>query len=128
MAVEIGTTCFWVADLEASERFYVEGLGLQVVARIETDAYQEVIVGQPQRGSQLMLAIAKDSEMASTPRGIWKVFFHSDDIDSDFKRVVEAGAKTLMEPTLHHGVGFKIALVEDLDGFTLELGQRLTSS
>ena len=128
MAVEVGSTCLWVSDLEASERFYVEGLGLSVVARIETDAYREIVLAQPNMGSQLLLAIAKNSEMASSPRGIWKVFFYSDAIDSDFEKVVAAGAKTLMMPTLHQGVGFKIAQVEDLDGFTLELGQRVGDS
>lgn len=126
MAVEIGSTCLWVSDLEASERFYVGGLGLSVTARIETDAYREIVLAQPEKGAQLMLAIAKNSEMASIPRGIWKVFLFSDAIDSDFERVVAAGAKTLMQPTLHQGVGFKIAQVEDLDGFILELGQRVS--
>ena len=35
MIASIGNVAVWVADLERSERFYVDGLGLDVVARID---------------------------------------------------------------------------------------------
>lgn len=125
VTIEIGTTGLWVADLQASEHFYVNGLGLSVVARIETADYQEIIVAQPERGFQLMLAVSKHRSHAAPPQGIWKVFLFSDDVERDFERAVAAGATPIKEPTVLESIGFSIAIIEDIDGFTLELGQRL---
>ena len=67
MPARIGNVAVWVSDLERSERFYVDGLGLEVTARVDTDELREVIVGGG-GGSELMLAVRKDaSHVASSP-------------------------------------------------------------
>ena len=47
--VSIGNVAINVSDLERSERFYIDGLGLEVVTRIDTPEVREVIVGTPAR-------------------------------------------------------------------------------
>ena len=47
--VSIGNVAINVSDLERSERFYVDVLGLEVLSRIDTPDIREVIVGTPAR-------------------------------------------------------------------------------
>ena len=77
--VSIGNMAINVSDLERSERFYVDGLGLQVLTRIDTPEVREVIVGTPGEGSQLMLAKHTTPDPSSEPSGIWKIFLFTDD-------------------------------------------------
>ena len=71
--VRIGNVAINVSDLERSERFYVNALGLEVLTRIDTPDVREVIVGTPGEGSQLMLAKHTTAHRGE-PSGIWKVF------------------------------------------------------
>ena len=125
MTLSIGPAGLWVNDLEASEKFYVDGLGLEVVARVETADVREVIVANPASGFQLMLARPIPPRDQVKPAGIWKIFMFSTDAVGDFERAVSAGGTAVAPATAYGAVGFVIALVEDLDGYLLEFGQRL---
>jgi catechol 2,3-dioxygenase-like lactoylglutathione lyase family enzyme len=128
MALSIGPAGLWVNDLDASERFYVDGLGLEVVARIETADVREVIVASSTAGFQLMLARRISPRVIEVVGGIWKIFMFSDDAEADFERALAAGGTPVAHPAVHQNVGFKIALIEDLDGYLLEFGQRLATT
>jgi lactoylglutathione lyase len=119
----IGNVAIYVNDLERSERFYVDVLGLEVVARIETPDVREVIVGG-NGGSQLMLARRAAPDGAVVPSGIWKVFVDTDDAAALYERAVAAGVKAVSEPALLDRFRVTIAFIEDPDGYLVELGQR----
>ena len=120
--LSVGNIAVWVDDLERSVRFYTEGLGLDVLATVDAGDVQEVIVGRAGQGSQLMLA-ARAGHAVVAPSGIWKVFLTSHDVKADFHRAVAAGARPVAEPYLLDQFSVTIALVEDADGYLLELGQ-----
>lgn len=122
MPPRIGNLAVWVADLERAERFYVDGLGLEVTARVETSELLEVIVGG-HGGSELMLAAMKDGSQVVGADGFWKVFVDVDDADAAFRRALEAGAAPEAEPQHLEQFGISIALVRDPDGHLVELGQ-----
>jgi lactoylglutathione lyase len=123
MAMSIGNVAFWVSDLERSTTFYRDGLGLDVIARIETAQVREVIVGRRDTGSQLMLAHRVGHEGPVTPAGVWKVYLSTDDLDADCARAIRAGASVDTEPTHLKQFKITIAVLADPDGYLLELGQ-----
>ena len=128
MGTRIGNVALWVSDLERSERFWVDGLGLEVQARIETADVREVLVGSPEGGSQILLSRATVDSPDNRPRpdGIWKVFIDADDVPELFARAVAAGAAVDREPfdlelpTLT----ITLAFVRDPDGYLIEMGRR----
>jgi lactoylglutathione lyase len=122
VSTRIGNVALWVADLERAERFYVDGLGLEVTARVETDEVQEVIVGGG-GGSELMLAVRRDGTQQAVPTGIWKVFLFTDDLASTHERALGAGAVPEAAPARLDEFPISIALIRDPDGHLVELGQ-----
>ena len=121
--VSIGNVAINVSDLERSERFYVDALGLEVLTRIDTPEVREVIVGTPGEGSQLMLAKHTTARQGE-PSGIWKVFVFTDNAAALYARAITAGAEAVESPRFLEQFSVTIAFVKDPDGYLLELGQR----
>ncbi len=120
--MSIGNIAIWVRDLARSVDFYTNGLGLDILATVDAGDIQEVIVGRGGTGGQLMLA-ARAGEPSAAPAGIWKVFLTSEDAAADYVRAIAAGAVAVAEPYDIAGFGVTIALVQDPDGYLLEIGQ-----
>ena len=114
MSATVGNVGLYVSDLERSERFYVEVLGLEVTARVETPDVREVIFGG------LMLA----SGGTPNPEGIWKVYLDVDDAPGLYQRALDAGAPGVLPPAHLERFDITIAMIRDPDGYLLELGQR----
>ena len=123
--VHIGNVALDVADLDRSETFYTAVLGLEVVARIETDGMRAIIVGNPGVGSQHALAVRTDRPDPIEPSGIWKVFVFADDAQALYATAVAAGAAPVEPPKLLAAFGIILAFVEDPDGYLVEIGQRV---
>ena len=122
--ISIGNVAINVSDLARAERFYTEGLGLEVLTRINTPEVREVIVGSPGEGSQLMLAKHATDDATPQPAGIWKVFLFTDDVAALYDAAIAAGADAVEPPAYLEQFKVTIAFVKDLDGYLLELGQR----
>jgi lactoylglutathione lyase len=122
--VSIGNVAIEVSNLERSERFYTEGLGLEVLTRIDTPDVREVIVGTPDDGSQLMLAKHASADPVTEPSGIWKIFLFTDDAEVLYSAAIAAGAEPVEPPMFLEQFKVTIAFVRDPDGYLLELGQR----
>ena len=129
MGTTIGNVALYVADLERSERFYVDGLGLEVMARIETADVREVLVGSPDGGSQLLLSktTVDSPETRPRPDGIWKIYLDVDDVHESFARAVAAGATPDREPFVLElpRITITLGFVRDPDGHLLELGRQV---
>ncbi len=123
MQVSIGNVAINVSDLERSEHFYAEVLGLDVLARIDAPEVAEVIVGRKGEGSQLMLARHSEPAAPGPGGGFWKVFVQTDDAPGLFRRAVDSGAEPVMEPVHRPQWNVTIAMVRDPDGHLVELGQ-----
>jgi catechol 2,3-dioxygenase-like lactoylglutathione lyase family enzyme len=124
----IGNVALWVSDLERSERFWTDGLGLEVMARIETADVREVLIGSPSGGSQVLLSVGSVPTEDNRPRpdGVWKVFLDVEDVHAAFDRAVAMGATADREPfTLElPNLSITLAFVRDPDGYLLEMGHR----
>jgi catechol 2,3-dioxygenase-like lactoylglutathione lyase family enzyme len=126
VTTSIGNVAVLVADLERSERFYVDVLGLEVLARIQTPDVREILLGSSAGGSQLMLAQHADGREVEPGGGTWKVYLATDDSEALFRRAVAAGAEAVAEPRRLEQYRVTIAFVHDPDGHLLELGQQDT--
>ena len=115
MSNTVGNVAIWVSDLERSERFYVDMLGLEVTARVETPDVREIILGP------LLLACGDGTP---NPAGVWKVYIEVDDPPALHQRLVDAGVESVMAPTHLARFDITIAMVRDPDGYLLELAQR----
>lgn len=124
MPTSIGNVALNVSDLERSERFYVDVLGLEVLARIDTPAVREVMVGASTGGSQLLLAQHADGRAVEPGGGMWKVYVATDDSEGLFQRAVAAGAEPVAEPRHLERFKVTISFVRDPDGHLLEFGQQ----
>ena len=124
MPTTIGNIALNVSDLERSERFYVDVLGLEVQARIQTPDVQEIILGSPAGGSQLALAQHADGRAVEPGGGMWKVYLATDDSEGLFRKAVEAGAEPVAGPRHLERFKVTISFVRDPDGHLLELGQQ----
>jgi lactoylglutathione lyase len=122
--ISIGNVAINVSDLERSERFYVDGLGLQVLSRIDTPEVREVIVGTPGEGSQLMLAKHTSAAQRTDPSGIRKIFLFTDDAAALSARAITAGAEAVESPKFLEQFSITLAFVKDPDGYLLELGKQ----
>ncbi|HYD09400.1 MAG TPA: VOC family protein [Acidimicrobiales bacterium] len=123
MSVSIGNVAVFVSDLTRSEAFYT-ALGLEVIARIETPRYREVIVRNAAEGSQLMLATDAEHGGPVQPSGFWKVYLATDDAAGLYRRALEAGGTSVAEPYRLEQFNITIGMVADPDGYVVELGQR----
>lgn len=124
MPTTIGNVALNVTDLERSERFYVDVLGLEVLARIDTPDVREIIVGSSTGGSKLLLAQHSDGRAVVAGGGMWKVYVATDDSAGLFRTAVEAGAEPVEKPRHLERFKVTIAFVRDPDGHLLELGQQ----
>lgn len=136
MISSIANAAIWVSDLARSERFYVDGLGLDPVARIETPEVRELIVGRGDAGGQVMLSClvaggpapevripdAVVPSPGSSPVGFWKTFLWSDNVPDDVSRALGAGGSLVAEPHTLADYGLTIAVVADPDGHLVEIG------
>ena len=122
--VTIGNVAIHVSDLERSERFYVDVLGLEVLNRVETPTVREVFLGSSAGGSQLALAEQRDGRPVEAGGGMWKVYLATDDAVGLHERAVAAGARPEGEPRHLEQFKVTIAFVRDPDGHLLEFGQQ----
>ncbi|MGM0592529.1 MAG: VOC family protein [Halobacteriota archaeon] len=119
-------TSLWVSDVERTEAFYVDALGLRRTREQGGSAYQEgvqnVFVAGP-NGIEIQFKHASGQD-PDPPAGFDHVAVSTVDVDAEFERIVEeTGCPVVMEPTTI-GSGARIAFVEDPDGYAVELVQR----
>ena len=124
MATWLGQYCINVTDLDRSVAFY-EALGLECTSRTEIPDAFEAIVENRDKGSKLQLAQQKHHEGAiDMGSAFWKLYVNTEDIDSTYRRSLEAGATVISEPQDLDRWPVTIAFVGDPDGYQIELVQR----
>ena len=123
MTTSIGNVAVWVTSLERSVPFYTGVLGLAVLTTIETEDVREVIVGNPQVGSRLMLAERITEDKPVHPSGMWKVYVDTEDLAGILRRAAEAGFELVDGPLTLERFSLTLAFLTDPDGYLIEIGQ-----
>ena len=125
MANKVGSYCINVTDLERSERFYEDIIGLKVQTRTQIPNVNEVVLSADEGGGRLQLAQHLDQPgPIDHGNALWKIYMIVDDCVGVHQRAVEAGFESTVEPQELEQWSVTIAFVLDPDGYSIELMQR----
>jgi len=123
MIYELNHVGIVIRDLEKSLAFYEGALGGKVVSRNIIPSSQTDVVYLQITGGMIEL-LHRREPAPSEVFGITHIGFMTDDLDGDFRALVDAGVTPLAQPKVAgSGVG-RIAFVADPNGARVELLQR----
>lgn len=124
MATTVGQYCIYVSDIEASERFYTEVVGLTVQSRTEIDDVHEIVVAAEQGGGRLQLA-ERYNGGAPIDHGnaLWKIYFNVDDAQDVWDKAMAWGCEPEIEPQRLERWPVVVGFFKDPDGYLVEIVQ-----
>ncbi|MDB4475970.1 VOC family protein [bacterium] len=116
--------CINVSDLDRSIYFYETVLGFTMTHRIEQPGGMNVteVIFEGDSGNRLQIACHHD-QTGSIDHGnaLWKFYISTDDCAGLYKRCIEAGAESMVEPKRLDAWPVTAAFVKDPDGYQVEL-------
>lgn len=114
-------TAIWVSNLDASKRFYCDGIGLVQTREFTTDGTRNVFVGGESE-AEIQFKYDPDRDVDPSPAGIDHLAVGVEDLQATFDYLTtERGHDVVKEPTVADATGSTIAFVTDPDGYTVEL-------
>ncbi|MEM5515789.1 VOC family protein [Henriciella sp. AS95] len=121
-ATSLSAVGIGVADLDVSNTFYTDVIGMRPVATFNLDYMDEIVLVMPGGGSAIVLMEWTDgSERTLGSNGI-KLVLRSPDPAALAARIRDAGYEIIREPTPSEAVGGAIVgFARDPDGYLLEL-------
>jgi lactoylglutathione lyase len=124
MATRVGQYCINVSDLERSERFYTDIIGLKVQSRTQIPNVNEVVLAADDGGGRLQLAqhLDRDGEI-DHGNALWKIYMVVDDCVATHDKAVAAGFESTMAPERLDRWPVTVAFIVDPDGYSIELLQ-----
>ncbi|WP_116368438.1 VOC family protein [Parahaliea mediterranea] len=126
MANTLGQYCITVTDLERSVAFYRDVLGLLDLQRISIPGAEEAILGAADSDGRIQLAQREDVPgPIDHGNALWKLYLYCDDVQAVYDAALAAGAQSDMAPTPLEGWPVIAAFIRDLDGYSIEMLQRL---
>lgn len=124
MGSTVGQFCIQVSDLEVSARFYSEIMGLTEQSRTQIPNVDEVVLAGNEGGGRIQLAQYART-MAPQPidhgRALWKIYINVDDARATWKKAVDAGFESVMEPERLDRWPVIVGFVLDPDGYLIEI-------
>jgi lactoylglutathione lyase len=121
MKVSVDQYCINVSNLETSVAFYEKTLCLTITHRVEEKEFREVILSG-ESGNRTQLAWQRErSGPIEHGNGFWKLYLQTDDCAGLYKRCIDAGAESVMEPKELEEWPVVAAFVKDPDGYLVEL-------
>jgi lactoylglutathione lyase len=124
-------TCYRILDPEKSTDFYVNKLGMKKVGEMDLGSATNHFFAMEEDASEPMLELTHNhdrTEPYDKGDGYAHVAFTVDDLGGTVARLKEQGVRVTLEPkTLTaDGHDYRIAFIEDPDGYKVELVQRST--
>ena len=131
MAANYIHTCYRILDPQRSEDFYVNKLGLKKVGEMDLGSATNHFFALEADPSQPMLELTHNHDRAEPYEmgdGYAHVAFTVDDLEATIEDLKGQGVTVTLEPkTLTaEGNDYRIAFIEDPDGYKIELVQRGT--
>lgn len=118
MAVISGFPILSTDDLPRLVAFYEQAFGAERAYEFTGDDGSEAYVALRVGGA--LLGIGSEGDSAPQP-GRVALWFYVDDVDEAYRRAEQAGASTVSPPG-DMPWGERVAVVRDIDGFTINLG------
>jgi predicted enzyme related to lactoylglutathione lyase len=126
--MKIKVTSLYVDDQDKALRFYTEVLGFVKKTDFSQGPYRWLTVASPEEpdGAELQLALnnnaaAKAYQQALFQQGQPAMMFYTDDVRTDYERIMARGAEFTMPPT--DVTASKIAMLKDTCGNLIQLTQ-----
>lgn len=120
-------TMFRVADFEASLRFYVDTLGMQVLDRFDVESRRAtgLFIGFGNYRDSALLELTQKWDVDGYTHGdaFGHVAFGVPDLPDMVKRIEQAGYEVTDQPKVLMEGGPMVAFARDPDGFFVELIQ-----
>jgi lactoylglutathione lyase len=116
-----------VLDLDRSERFYRDVLGLAVADRFDFDSFTLVYLRNAEADFEVELTLNKGRQQPYTHGdGYGHVAFAVDDLDAEHRRIRELGytPNDIKEFYRDGGLMARFFFVQDPDGYKIEILQR----
>ncbi len=124
MSTTVGQYCIYVSDIQRSERFYTEIIGLKVQSRTEIDDVHEIVLAADNGGGRLQLAERyQGGQPIDHGFALWKIYMNVDDCVATHQRAVDAGYTSTMEPARLERWPVIVGFINDPDGYSIELIQ-----
>lgn len=125
MGSRLAQFCIAVTDLDRSEQFYTQVMGLTVLDRIEIPDAKEIVLGSEGSSSKLQLAqkTVQQGPIDHGDEALWKFYIYTDDIEGVFRAAVEYGCQVEMRPARLEQWPVTVAMIFDPDGYRIELLQ-----
>ena len=122
MATTVGQYCIYVSDIERSERFYTDIIGLKVQSRTEIDDVHEVVLAADEGGGRIQLAERYNGgQPIDHGFALWKIYMNVDDAKGVYDQAVAAGYNGTVVPQRLERWPVIVGFVEDPDGYSIEL-------
>ena len=126
MPSSVGQYCIYVSDIEHSERFYTEIIGLKVQSRTEIDDVHEIVLAADDGGGRLQLAERYNGgQPIDHGFALWKIYFNVDDCQAVYDKAMAWGCESQLEPTKLDRWPVIAAFFFDPDGYLVEVLQRV---
>lgn len=109
-------------DLAAAERFWVDGLGLQVLYRTDHDEHALLMVGWPTAAWHLELVLDEDVSPSPTEEDLLVLYLDGPVPDALVQRLCDAGGRRV--PSRNPYWDEWGVTVSDPDGYRLVLSRR----
>lgn len=123
MIYELNHVGIVIKDLEKSAAFYEDVLGARVVARNFIPSNQTDVAYVQIAGGMIEL-LHRRRPSPGDVFGITHIGFMTDDLDADYRALVESGCESLVEPRVAGtGIG-RLGFLRDPNGARVELLQR----
>jgi len=120
----VGQFCIYVSDIQRSERFYTEVMGLEVQSRTEIDDVHEIVLAADQGGGRLQLAERyKGGQPVDHGFALWKHYINVDDAQATHDAAVAFGCESTMVPQKLDRWPVIVGFVNDPDGYNVEIVQ-----
>ncbi|MCR9266153.1 MAG: VOC family protein [Alphaproteobacteria bacterium] len=111
-----------VSDLERSNAFYTELLGMKRVMDFSLSHMDEIVLLYPDGGSSLVLMHWTDGSTRDYSNNPVKIVVRLEDPKAAADRIREAGYRIIREPEPAPEVGgFVVGFAKDPDGYLVEL-------
>lgn len=126
MPTTVGQYCIYVTDIEASERFYTDIIGLKVQSRTEIEDVHEIVLAADEGGGRLQLAERYNGgQPIDHGFALWKIYMNVEDAMDVHDRAVAAGFTSTMVPERLERWPVIVGFINDPDGYSIELVQRV---
>ena len=121
MKTTLGQYCINVANMERAVAFYRDAIGLEITNTIEEENFRETILGTD-GGARIQLAyhFGKDEPIEHV-NSFWKHYVYTSDCKALYAKAIEGGGKSMLEPMVLERWDCTVAMVEDPDGYPLEI-------